>query len=369
MLPQPFISATAVKHQEIGLPYLRQSIAESGEGLHESILAAIILMTSIVVITGIPSTWRIHVRGGSEWLQAQRPEWREIYNARILYQLFECIKLIGLLSGAHKARAGSDELPEQHCVSFVLWHFKPLFDALHHMSHMRHASCSLSNCDLETIEARIANAKPDISRLRQPSSVAERLATHHALVFYYACRIQLQRDFRRVPPFQVQELVEMSLRHLEEIHPIERTVHACALKTWTSERGCCVFSTRVTFSASGVSHKPPRSSRRSGTIEIKADSIRQIINKVEALAARGLSACFQEREVYGDVVHRVVKNGGDEAVAVGEALRQRWRRVVREAEIDIFALDAFLDRDNTTTWCEAARSTSTTSRPMSPVRQ
>lgn len=230
----------------MGLRYLRQSIAEPGEGQHEAILAAIILMTSIESITGIPATWRIHIRGGREWLQAQRSEWRETYNARILYQIFECVELIGHLQGGHKAWEGSGELLDKHGVSSVttqdytpelgtysLDRFfgipKPLFDALDHMNYLRGTSCDQSECALKAVEARIASAKPDTFPLRKPSSVTERLATHHALVFYYACRIHLQRDFRQVPPSQVQELVGKSLYHLEEIHAIERTVDACGL--------------------------------------------------------------------------------------------------------------------------------------------
>lgn len=242
----PEYAAVAVKHQEIGLRYLRQSIAESGEGQHEATLAAIIMMTSMEVITGIPLTWRIHVRGGREWLQAQKPEWKETYNARILYQIFEFIELVGHMQCGQKAEDGSDEPLEQHCPpsmtkhdcsaklgSYHLDRFfgipKPLFDALDHMNHLRHESCRLSESDLEAIEVRILAAKPDTTPLREPSSVTERLATHQALVFYYACRIHLERDFRQVPPSQVQELVGKCLDHLEEVQAIEQTVDACGL--------------------------------------------------------------------------------------------------------------------------------------------
>ncbi|KAF9634255.1 hypothetical protein BFW01_g5150 [Lasiodiplodia theobromae] len=49
------------------------------------------------------------------------------------------------------------------------------------------------------------------------------------MVFYYACRINLAREFRRLPPAAVQDLVGEGLLHLELTYSIEQTVRVCGI--------------------------------------------------------------------------------------------------------------------------------------------
>lgn len=238
-------SLIGIKHYKTSLAYLRQCVAETGEQ-PESVFATIILMVSIYLVVGSSSNWRIHVQGGRDWLKSQVASLRKGHFAPILYQLFRCLEVIGLwhndvrLLDCDPSAQPSvvTEMPDDdsaytasdfYCLDRYFGLPKPIFIALQSMQAFRRRPFPPSPDEIDVVESGVEDVRGMVSRLRPSDGISERLLVHHYMVFYYACRINLAREFRKVPPADVQHLVEECLQHLELTYSIEQAVRVCGI--------------------------------------------------------------------------------------------------------------------------------------------
>ncbi|KAB2569103.1 Arginine metabolism regulation protein II [Lasiodiplodia theobromae] len=249
----------AIKHYKTSLAYLRRCVAEPGEQ-PESVFATIIMMVSIYFVNGNSSNWRVHVKGARDWLLSQAVSFRKGCFAPILYQLFRCLDVFGhwhsdplsICDADHNPPALQStitELPDEeesytapdvYCLDRYFGLPKPIFNALQSMHRFRRRgdpSSSSSSApsplptesELAAVEAEIELVRGLVAALRPSDGINERLLVHHYMVFYYACRINLAREFRRLPPAAVQDLVGEGLLHLELTYSIEQTVRVCGI--------------------------------------------------------------------------------------------------------------------------------------------
>ncbi|EKG19699.1 hypothetical protein MPH_03010 [Macrophomina phaseolina MS6] len=238
-------SLIGVKHYKTSLAYLRQCVAENGDQ-PESVFATIILMVSIYLVVGSSSNWRIHVQGGRDWLKSQLNSLRKGHFAPILYQLFRCLEVIGLWhndvrlldcrpstqTSVVTEMPDDDETytaPDFYCLDRYFGLPKPIFIALQRMQSFRRRPWPPAPAELDAVEQGVEEVKGMVAQLRPSDGISERLLVHHYMVFYYACRINIAREFRQVPPSDVQDLVKECLLHLELTYSIERAVRVCGI--------------------------------------------------------------------------------------------------------------------------------------------
>lgn len=238
-------SLIGVKHYKASLTHLRQCVAETGEQ-PESVFATITLMVSIYLVVGSSSNWRIHIQGGRDWLRSQMSSLQKGYFAPILYQLFRCLEVIGLWHNDVRlldrdpstqpdaVTEMPDEeqaytAPNSYCLDRYFGLPKPIFVALQSMQSFRRRHFLPSPEEIDAVEAGIEHFRATVPQHRPSDGINERLLIHHYMVFYYASRINLAREFRQVPPADVQHLVEECLQHLELTYTIEQAVRVCGM--------------------------------------------------------------------------------------------------------------------------------------------
>ncbi|KAL0259271.1 hypothetical protein SLS55_006776 [Diplodia seriata] len=246
------LSLVAIKHYKTSLAHLRRCVAETGDQ-PEAVFATIITMASIYLVIGSSSNWRVHVKGARDWLASQNVSFRKGSFAPVLYQLFRCLDVVGHWHNNDDSRLSIcddddgelgnvpgtvSELPDEdddytspdnYCLDRYFGLPKPIFNALQSMHHFRRSPTPPSAGEVDAVEAEIEQVQGMVAALRPSDGVNERLLVHHYMVFYYACRINLAREFRGLPPADVQHLVEAGLLHLELTYSIERTVGVCGI--------------------------------------------------------------------------------------------------------------------------------------------
>ncbi|OJD29547.1 arginine metabolism regulation protein ii [Diplodia corticola] len=255
------LSLVAIKHYKTSLAHLRRCVADTGDQ-PEAVFATIIIMASIYLVIGSSSNWRVHVKGARDWLASQNVSFRKGSFAPVLYQLFRCLDVVGhwhnnddntaplgTICGGDDDDDDDDdderslpgtvtELPDEdddytspdvYCLDRYFGLPKPIFNALQSMHRFRRAATPPSAADMDAVESEIEQVQGMVAALRPSDGINERLLVHHYMVFYYACRINLAREFRGLPPGEVQDLVAAGLLHLELTYSIERTVGVCGI--------------------------------------------------------------------------------------------------------------------------------------------
>lgn len=230
----------AAEHHQAGLQYLRQSMMEDSYGQHEAILASIILMTSIDIVAARSSHWRIHLRGGREWLKSLQVKWNDTQGGRILRQLFHCVEIIGY---SHDQRthfadtswpfyedgwemdtllsAGPDSPANDYCLHKFYGITRPVLRAIFDTSRLSMLDPHTRNEGVAALQNSLLLGNPSTLRFPSHTAALERITRHHACSWYYACMVHLQRSLSRTPPGEIQHLVEQCLYHLQTVEDLE----------------------------------------------------------------------------------------------------------------------------------------------------
>lgn len=229
----------AAKHHQSGLQYLRQSMMEDSHGQHEAILASIILMTSIDIVAGRSGQWRIHLRGGREWLRSLRGTWKESKGGHILRQVFHCVEIIGYSHDQYTHFASSssaffetdwemdvvssatlDSPADSYCLDKFYGITKPVLRAIFDISRLSMADRHPMSEEVTVLGNTLLLANPSTTRFPSLAAALEKITRHHACSWYYACMIHYERSLRRSLPREIQYLVEQCLYHLEAIEAL-----------------------------------------------------------------------------------------------------------------------------------------------------
>lgn len=225
----------AAKHHQVGLQYLRQSM-ENTHDQHEAILASIILMTSIDIVEARSGQWRIHLRGGRQWLNSLGGTWNKSKGGVILRQLFHCVEIIGYSHDQHTQFAssssaffksgwemdimssGTPDFPaNDYCLDKFYGITKPVLKAIFEIGRLSTAQNRTMNEEVNALRNTLLLANPSTTRFPSPTAALEKITRHHACSWYYACMIHFERSLQRSPSREIQYLVEQCLYHLETI--------------------------------------------------------------------------------------------------------------------------------------------------------
>jgi len=251
-------SAVGTKHHHASIRYLQRGLSEQGDAQREAILATIIIMSSMEVINGQFSNWRLHLQGGRGWLRSlNNTAWKTSRSASILYQTFLCLEALGSSRGtigihSKTPELGLDEdyylnsvfgltgttLNTDYCLDSIYGITRPVLEAIVHINRLAGKNANPLSGELEGLELKILLNNPTSLRFPSPTIACEDMTRHHACAFYYACYIHFKRALRGIPSLELQDLLRKSLKHLEAIDEIELNLNVCGL-LWPSFITAC----------------------------------------------------------------------------------------------------------------------------------
>lgn len=222
------------------LRHLKQSLMASDLEQQQATLAAITILTIVPCFAGGGSDWRIHIRGGSDWLRfIDGAAWMGSPSAVTLYQLFVCLEA---LRPAHSAVA-QDLEPQRFSLEHrelrsgpadrfneddIDWHLdsiwgitKPLMRIIVQINQLVFAGKKLSTEELNCLELKIYRSNPSALQFSGPTKECEYMTRCQASAFYYACHIYFSRALQKLSPRSIQHLVRQCLEHIEAANDLE----------------------------------------------------------------------------------------------------------------------------------------------------
>ncbi|KAF2811625.1 uncharacterized protein BDZ99DRAFT_278122 [Mytilinidion resinicola] len=238
--------SVGTKHHLKSLEYLRRNLVRTDESQKEALLAAIIAMSSIEVIRGTSSSWRVHLTGGRTWLEAiHAQDWADNHNANTLRQIFLCVEALNpgnrrrvgdvtssddtfSESGAIETMTGPGSIRSGYILDKIFGITEPIFHALLRINQLSRRVCPALTEELDELERHIRLSDPD-ALVANAHDEYDQLTQNHACAFYNACLIHFHRTLKRTAPARLQRLVQRSLYHLGEIAKLETDMNVCGL--------------------------------------------------------------------------------------------------------------------------------------------
>ncbi|KAF2491836.1 hypothetical protein BU16DRAFT_565532 [Lophium mytilinum] len=239
--------SVGTKHHLKSLEYLRCNLVKTDESQKEALLAAIIAMSSIEVIRGTSSSWRVHLTGGRTWLEAiHAKDWTDNYSSNTLHQIFLCVEALnpGNRRRVRDVTSPEDGTPESvalvetmsspesirsgYILDKVFGITEPIFYALQRINQLSRRASPVPTEQLDELERHIRLSDPD-ALIPNAHEQYDQLTQNHACAFYNACLIHFHRTLRRTAPARLQRLVQRSLYHLGEIEKLETDLNVCGL--------------------------------------------------------------------------------------------------------------------------------------------
>lgn len=232
------------KHHQLSLQSLKRNLAGPENGQREALLATIITMSSIEIVKGSSSSWRIHIDGGRSLLQTMSENgWGDKSSANTLRQIFLCIEALGF-----DARRNSKISPVQDTIFEATTSVTSVdkdgmanyfldkifgipyrvFKALMQINQISQLDCPPTSEEIDELERYIRLSDPGASPTDEGVAYDE-LMQHHACTFYCACLIHFHRTLKRTLPSRLQDMVRRSLYHLGVINRLEASMNVCGL--------------------------------------------------------------------------------------------------------------------------------------------
>lgn len=235
------LQSFAAKNYNASLTLLRKSLVQQNGRQRNAILAAVILLSTMECFTGVPHGWRVHVKGGRQWLRQQGNYWIQDPEAIVLCQMFECIEVVGDTQTIGSSMAQRDEISSEvahdsestrgsgYCLDRYLGIPKPVFDAIREVNRLRNWGRVLELDEITELEAIILITKPTSLFISSTAISEDKHRYHYSWAYHHACRVYFEREIRSTPPDVLQKQVREGLFHFEQINDLERSRDVCGL--------------------------------------------------------------------------------------------------------------------------------------------
>ncbi|KAJ6113998.1 hypothetical protein N7523_007315 [Penicillium sp. IBT 18751x] len=218
----------AMRHDQLALRHLRENLGRA-KRFDEPTLVAILSCITAEAMSGRRSRWRAHVAGGIGLLENEiHSGWLESPTSSRLLQSYLSLsslcslpmstQLVSLLDGP------CHYLERSHGVTTQLVQF------LAQLTTILDSKSDLSTEELDRLELQLHLNFPCLSFPDAPGST---IIQHALNSFYYATIIYFRRTLRRLPLYEVQELVEKAVQELEAVDTLKNDQGGCAYN-WAS---------------------------------------------------------------------------------------------------------------------------------------
>ncbi|KAF2482783.1 fungal-specific transcription factor domain-containing protein [Neohortaea acidophila] len=197
--------------------YLNQALSSTDFEEQQAILATIMLLVVIPAFTGDSSDWRVHLRGADLWLNTvDLDQWRCSRSAATLYQLFS---IVASLRPVHRRLANGLPLPKRRLqISATAETVK---SPQKWINQYVSAEEIADDNALNELELAVYRSDPRHVVLKSPTTMYERMAHAHTMLFHYACHIYFGSALRRRTSSAMQYFVTCAIAHIEEITQLE----------------------------------------------------------------------------------------------------------------------------------------------------
>jgi arginine metabolism regulation protein II len=255
-----FSVATRERHHALGSKYLQVAFEELGQSLvksnheaPEAVLAAILMLVLIGIFTDNYSNYRIHIRGGVEWIQSIGTSiWSRSRDASAIYQIFTGLEALrpahSILArdlgpqdlsleylspketGTRITTSNESHSPPDHdtplmalsetgsyCLDKIFALTKPVLECIMQINRLIFPGTMPVDGEFVALEFKIMASNPELLHFPSLTQVSEKVAHHHACSLWCALYIYYKSSMLRLPPNNMQWLVRQSIEHLDAI--------------------------------------------------------------------------------------------------------------------------------------------------------
>lgn len=217
-----------VKHRQLSLHHLRQSVQDSRQIQKLSTWAAILTFLIQGGVRGEPHEWREHANGLSSLILANTRMIQESWMAKSIYESCVCIMVLGnthteveLRPLLAEIRSGLEFVGPCHGLT------KPLLDIILGINSLAASKPFLSPDLVDRLELQLLAFSPSNIAVDGLEENSARLLVAHVHIYYYAAVIHLQRVLRGRRPDMLQELVLRGVEHMEAAEAITGPKNGC----------------------------------------------------------------------------------------------------------------------------------------------
>lgn len=238
------------KYLQLAFEDLGRSLVKANREAPEAVLATILTLTVIGIFTDNYSNYRIHIRGGAEWIRSiEKSTWKRNRDASAIYQIFTAIEALrpahSILArdlepqtfsledlsldepyknnatfNDHHCPADYDTSLHEtayYCLDGIFSLTKPILECIMEINRMIFPGTMPADGEFVALEFKIMASNPQSLHFPCLTPVSEEIAHHHACNFYCATYIYYKCSLLRMPPSSVQWLVRQSVEHLDAI--------------------------------------------------------------------------------------------------------------------------------------------------------
>lgn len=215
--------SVALKFYQRSLQYLRQSLEIDISSQRAVVLCAILVISSIGIVIGNSSDWRVHLSGAREWVFVQGSSfWNQNQDMSLIYQLFLLADGVGSLPrhlkqgsevtnyystnhNFYQSISKTDRLHDYYRLDALFGITLPLLEIITDINRIAAQPGNPQPIDVDMLEMRIFENEPSFYSTEGASIPCSEALRH---TYYYACLIHLKRTLRKVPPSDLEGLVE-----------------------------------------------------------------------------------------------------------------------------------------------------------------
>ena len=235
---------------------LGRSLVKGSHDPPEAVLVTILMLIIIGIFTDNYSNYRVHIRGGAEWIRSiDKSTWKHNGDASAIYQLFTGLEA---LRPAHSILAGDlgpqdfsleylsldkhDErnIPSQdshlmtrydaprmalsetgsYCLDKIFALTKPVLECIMQINRLIFSGVMPADGEFVSLEFKIMASNPELLHFPSLTPVSETVAHHHACTLWCALYIYYKSSVLIMPPIDMQWLVRQSIEHLDAIETL-----------------------------------------------------------------------------------------------------------------------------------------------------
>ncbi|KAG0648193.1 L-arabinose-responsive transcription regulator ARA1 [Hyphodiscus hymeniophilus] len=241
---------------QVAFEELGRSLVKANHNAPEVILATILNLVIIGIFTDNYSNYRIHLRGGAEWIRSiDKSTWKHNHDASTIYQMFSALDA---LRPAHSILArdlgpqglsveylsldktdGSDStLNRNHhladheglliassktgsyCLDKIFALTKPVLECILQINRLVFTGVMPADGEFVSLEFKIMSSNPELLHFPSLTPAYEKVAQHHACTLWCALYIFYKSSLLKLPPADMQWLVRQSIKHLDAIESL-----------------------------------------------------------------------------------------------------------------------------------------------------
>ena len=222
----------AMTHRDLALSHLRRSMRNDEHIKDESVWAAIWTFLFQEGICGRPREWRTHLEGLRSLILADPCAVNNSSIARAVYQSYICIAILGNFQlDDTMDKLLSQVPPNLDYIEPVHGLTRNLLEIILKINTTAASKTSSFSVISDRIKLQLLLYSPGAIAVAGLNQQCARLLVHYSHIYYYATVIHFQRQLLKTHPRLLQDLVKLTIEHLEAVEASDSHPLGC-IWTW-----------------------------------------------------------------------------------------------------------------------------------------